>query len=167
MSIEYIKGDLFETDCKYMAHGVNCQGIMGSGVAKIVRDRFPVNYYWYTHYAQKRLSAITDSSKLLGDVLCHNEHGAPELENGKQWFHLFTQDVYGYDGHRFVNYEAVYKCFQTLTLIKRMSVMFPDFNELAIPKIGAGLGGGDWDIISTIIKKTVCESGLRVKVYEL
>ena len=31
--IEYIIGDITETDCEYIAHGVNCQNAMGSGVA--------------------------------------------------------------------------------------------------------------------------------------
>ena len=35
--IEYIKGDLFSEPHKIIDHVVNCYGVMGSGVAKIIR----------------------------------------------------------------------------------------------------------------------------------
>lgn len=34
MITKYIIGDITETELNYIAHGVNCQNVMGSGVAK-------------------------------------------------------------------------------------------------------------------------------------
>lgn len=36
-----------------------------------------------------------------------------------------------------------------------------------MPRIGAGLAGGDWLQIADIIKETLCDKGLRVTVYDL
>ena len=49
MSIKIIDGNLFDSKAKIIAHQVNCQGKMNSGVAKEVRQRFlrkvPMIYY--------------------------------------------------------------------------------------------------------------------------
>jgi O-acetyl-ADP-ribose deacetylase (regulator of RNase III) len=34
MITRYIQGDITETELDFIAHGVNCQNTMGSGVAK-------------------------------------------------------------------------------------------------------------------------------------
>jgi O-acetyl-ADP-ribose deacetylase (regulator of RNase III) len=36
---------------------------------------------------------------------------------------------------------------------------------IGLPKIGAGTGGGKWEVISEIIEKTL--NGWEVKIYEL
>jgi len=43
MPIEFIKGDLFANRYKAraLAHGCNCQGSMGAGMATGFRDRYP------------------------------------------------------------------------------------------------------------------------------
>ena len=51
--IEYIKGDIRDTDCKVIAHGVNCQGVMGSGVAKALYEKWPEVKKSYLKYCNK------------------------------------------------------------------------------------------------------------------
>lgn len=40
MPIKYIKGSLLDTDAKIIVHGCNCQGVMGSGVAKQLKKNY-------------------------------------------------------------------------------------------------------------------------------
>lgn len=47
MSIKIIDGNLFDSKAKIIAHQVNCQGKMNSGVAKEVRQRYPHVYRDY------------------------------------------------------------------------------------------------------------------------
>jgi O-acetyl-ADP-ribose deacetylase (regulator of RNase III) len=148
MMIEYIKGDLFTTDCKYIAHGVNCQGVMGAGVAKIVKERFPKAFRTYYNHC----STQDFQSSLLGNVCI-----SPK-ENDKVILNCFTQDFYGRNGS-YVSYDALVNCFDAIS--------FADISELAMPKIGAGLGGGDWSIIEAIINSKLIKKGIKVKVYEL
>ena len=42
--IHYVKGNLLDSDCDYICHQVNCQGVMGSGIAKQIRERWPEVY---------------------------------------------------------------------------------------------------------------------------
>lgn len=45
--IRYIKGDLLETDAPVIVHGCNCQGVMGSGVAKQIKEKYFTVYEIY------------------------------------------------------------------------------------------------------------------------
>lgn len=147
MIIDYRKGNLLDHDGP-IAHGVNCQGKMNSGVAKAIREKYPQHYRDYMH----EVSTGGVPPLLLGNVFCTDQ---------KVWG-LFTQLVYGYNGVRYVNYWAVANCFRKLNrhLIKPL---YPPI--LGIPKIGAGLGGGDWNIIEQIINDAT--PNLDIIVYEL
>lgn len=48
MSVEVIEGgNLFESECKYLINAVNCQGVMGAGIAKQFADKYPKMYDEY------------------------------------------------------------------------------------------------------------------------
>ena len=44
MAVIIKEGNVFDSDADIICHQVNCQGVMGSGVAKEVRERFPNVY---------------------------------------------------------------------------------------------------------------------------
>lgn len=155
--IEYRKGDLFSVTEGLIAHGVNCQGVMGSGVAKIVREKYP---HVFDQYFKRTVTANT-SSCLLGTVQFVSTSDK-DIFTGPSLViaNCFTQDFYG-TNKRHVNYEAVAKCFEVLNL---RSKLYTD-KLINIPKIGAGLGGGDWNVIESIIKSE-CKD-IDVVVWEL
>jgi O-acetyl-ADP-ribose deacetylase (regulator of RNase III) len=148
MKIEYRQGDLFETDIKAIAHGCNAQGVMGSGVAKIIYDRFPRAYERYVNEYKTNLSLN------LGHVIA-----VPE--NGKIIINAITQEYYGKDGKRYVSYDAVADAM--ITINKFYDVY--GITSVAMPQIGAGLGGGDWNVISAIIESELTQ--LQPVVYIL
>ena len=124
MITKHIKGDITETELKYIAHGVNCQNVMGSGVAKALFQKWSevkVRYHDYCNWA------LEDEREILGTV-------ASVMLKDKTIYNLFTQEFYGYDKKRYVNYAAIVNCFQRL---KSNSHRFD--GPIAIPKIGCGL----------------------------
>jgi O-acetyl-ADP-ribose deacetylase (regulator of RNase III) len=127
MPIEYVKGNLFDTHCNVIVHGCNAQGVMGSGVAKIIRDQYPEAYQTYK---RSKLS--------LGSV-------SKASSNGKIIVNAITQQYYGRDAIRYVSYDAISEVFV------QINHSFKN-QEIAMPQIGAGLGGGDWSVISAIIE---------------
>ena len=144
--IEYRKGNLLDVTSGVIAHGVNCQGVMGSGVAKAIREKYPLAYRTYLKKVQKCVEFNNNTSALLGQVqFCSTSDNEVFTGPNVVVANCFTQDFYGTD-KRHVNYEAVAKCFQTLYVRSGM------YGQLNIPKIGAGLGGGDWSVIESIIK---------------
>ena len=143
--VEYVDGDLLESDHRYIAHGVNCQGVMGSGIAKQIKEKYPKVYEKYTMKEPK-----------LGYVQW------VECKN-RTIINLFTQEYYGRD-MRFVSYDAIDIAFARLN--DQFSALYlNDCHILGIPKIGAGLGGGNWKIIETIINERT--SDIPIVVYSI
>lgn len=133
MKIKYIQGDLFQTDIKHIMHGCNDQGVMGSGVAKIVRELHPAAY---KHYLDQDLE--------LGKVFY-----VPS--NDKIIINAVTQHRYGKDGRKYVSYDAVDLIMKKVNY----TLMLDDYKEVAMPKIGSTLGGGNWNIIEKIIEENM------------
>lgn len=145
--ILYKKGDLFETELKIIAHGCNCSGGFGSGVAKIIASKYPEAKIAYLNKLK------TNRGWRLGDVQIVNTRG-------KIICNCATQERFGYDGRKYVDYEAIK---EVMFFLKRLSI---EMNEtIAIPKIGAGLAGGDWNVIEKIINEVFQET--KIVVYEL
>lgn len=151
--IEYRVGNLFDTNIRFIGHGCNCMGRMGSGVAKIVKEQYPKAY---EDYKKACNMAATNPAALLGMMV------AVDTEDQKTILNMFTQKEYGTD-KRHVDYEAVYKVFDFLNTFFKG---YPEHERyVAIPKIGAGLAGGNWKIISTIIEE--CSVEYQTVVYVL
>lgn len=134
--IKYIKGDLFTTDADVIAHGVNCKGGFGSGIAGIIKTKYPKARYYY-------LDKYEEDGWKLGDVqYIYIPNGDFTIAN------CATQNDYLPRGIEHVNYDAV------RTVMEKLKGYCESNNyTIAIPKIGAGLAGGDWDKIEEIINK--------------
>lgn len=150
MITKYIKGDITETELRHIAHGVNCQNVMGGGVAKALFEKWPeikTKYHEYCNWA------IKDQIEMLGTV-------ASVILKDKNIYNLFTQEYYGYDKKRYVSYSAIVNCFQRLVSNKHRFD-----GPIAIPKIGCGLAGGDWKFVEQLINDTVGDD-LEIWVYD-
>lgn len=144
--IQYIQNDLFSTKVKIIAHGVNCSNGFGSGIAGIISKKFP---YAKKCYHDKYIYIGWS----LGDIQC--------IKCGdKIIVNIATQQNYGNDGKVYIDYEnGIEKGLRNLfTWMKSRG-----YSEVAMPKIGAGLGGGDWNIISDIIERL--SGDIIVKVF--
>lgn len=132
--VKEIKGDLLSADVKIRCHQVNCKGVMGAGIAKQVKEKYPEAYEQY--------KALCDQfgSSLLGHtqfVTCHD---------GTIIANMFAQDSYGGSGPD-TNLGAMDECLsQVATFAFRTdaSVGFPRL-------LGCGLGGGNWDDVGKLI----------------
>jgi O-acetyl-ADP-ribose deacetylase (regulator of RNase III) len=120
-------------------HGCNAQGVMGSGIALQIRNKYPDCYLGYKNTLVEFKKSGIDP---MGLVIPYHNGRNLIICNG------ITQDGFGRaDGKRYVNYEAVLKVFE-------QSAQMAITNNAAIhyPQIGAGLGQGDWSVISDIIE---------------
>ena len=148
--IEYIKGDLFAAGERVIAHGCNCQGVMGAGVARIVRTEFENVYDYYKE-------ACNMGWFYPGVVM------PVDSWNGNQKtliYNLATQDQPGANAR----YLFVERAMQNML----MSMNKRRLSRVAMPKIGCGIGGLDWEVVEDIIKQTFPSPfGIQVVVYEL
>ena len=145
-----IKGSLLDSDCDYICHQVNCQGKMNSGVAKAIRDKWPVVYDKYYHRCQYEISG----SPLLGSIQIIPINEKQNVVN------LFSQENYGYDGKRYTSYDAFYDALVRLrdTTSSDSSYAFPC-------RIGSDRGGANWWVIRCMIEQVFY--GRKVYIYYL
>lgn len=146
MQIEYVKGDLLETNIKHIIHGCNSHGVMRSGVAKFIREKYPQAYQDYN-------ASYNSYGLELGTIIVSVQN------DGKVIHNAITQKDYGRDSSRvYVSYWAIAEAFRKINLW--------GIKEIAMPKIGAGLANGDWNVISAIIENTLIDTKPVVYVLE-
>ncbi len=148
--ITYRKGDLMQVKSGILAHGCNMHGVMGSGVAKLVKEMYPKAFERY----RKDLTGGFPLGSV--SVWSPQETGTVEFLVAS----CLTQEDMGYDGKRYVSYDAIDSCFNILNIISIKAGL-----PIHIPRIGAGLGGGSWDVIAEIIRDR-CEE-VSVTVWDL
>ena len=147
----HVKGNLLNAEEKYIMHGCNDRGVMGSGVALAIRNKWPKAYQDYVNFF-KGHDGIHISRSDLGSIIY-----SPQPD-GKVIINAITQKGYGRTGEKFVKYDAIDDIFRKLNTNTDISIV-------AIPMIGAGLGGGDWSVIESIIRSRA--KNYDVKVYSL
>lgn len=136
-TIKNITGNILDSDAPIIAHQVNCMGVMGAGVAKCVREKYPDIMTTYSRWCKDY-----DSKFLLGRVLDYC------TDNNQIIANCFAQDKTG--SGRQTNYEAFYTCLGNL---KKAVDYYGVEHRIAFPyKIGCGLGGADWNIIFAMIE---------------
>ena len=144
--ITVVKKDLLEMNVDVIAHQVNCQGVMGAGLALQISNTYPKVYAAYKKYCP--------NSELLGKIQV--------VDSGKHFVaNLFAQDKYGRD-KRYTDYTALGKCLTSL----RVYMIAKGLKTLALPYgIGCGLAGGDWKIVCEIIRDVFTPVEDKITVY--
>ena len=144
--ITYIKADLFTEPHPLIAHGCNAQGVMGAGVAKIIKNKFPQAFNRYKEECDE-YKRYKRTEWILGNVILEGT-----IAN------CITQEFYGIDTDRYVSYDAIDTCMLKL----RTLIFYKLIPYIAMPKIGAGLGGGNWEVIEAIINHRMKDVDVRV-----
>lgn len=134
-----------------IVHGCNARGKMGSGFAKELRERFPAAYQEYYNFHKQY--GLTE-----GTIVDHVDSTNLVIVNA------ITQDYYGYDGGKYVSYDAIDSCFELIQNIAEELVQDGKEVKVHFPLIGAGLAGGHWDVIESIInhRLTAAEKNLYI-----
>lgn len=142
-----IKGDILKAfkrgEIDMLAHGCNCQGKFGAGIAKQIAEQYPIVKYWY------------DTALLiLGSCQIVNTN------NGQFIANCFTQNKVGnaYITKRtYLDYKSLTKC------MKYINNFCLDHNlSLGMPKIGCGLAGGSWRRVKGILEDIFTDVDLRI-----
>ncbi len=160
MSVEYVKGDLLsfsQWNCALQC--VNAQGVMGSGLAKSFRDRWPAVY---TVYREAYEAGELD----LGTFT------VAEVEPGKRVINLVGQTFYRKDPAdktRYASYDAVYSGMETLraALQDAMEAGRGPYS-LGIPlKLASDRAGASWPVIDSMIHDIWAGSSIKTYIVEL
>jgi O-acetyl-ADP-ribose deacetylase (regulator of RNase III) len=153
--IRIIEGDILESNADIIFHQVNCQGVMGSGLAKQIRDKYPNVYQDYKNYCNQH-----KPEELLGTICCSRYNELNCICN------VFGQLNYGTNKVQ-TDYAAVKKAlFVQRRILKDLYWQYPNC-KLAFPyKMGCGLAGGDWNIVYEIIEEVFGDYSVTIYKYK-
>ena len=149
-----IEGNLLDANVDFICHQVNCQGKMGSGVAKAIRERYPQVYEQY-----KQFYDMNTTEQLLG---FSQYVKVSDVVEQKPYYvvNMFAQANYGYDGKQYTSLEAFKNCLESIdSHCIGYTVAFPWL-------IGCVRGGADWNVVLPMILETLTHVK-EIKFYKL
>jgi len=145
MPLLFTKGDIFATDgIKAYAHGCNCAGAMGAGIAIEFKRRWPRMFEEYR-------ARCEDGRFALGDVFTWTEDDVTV-------FNLGTQEHWKKKAQIPALSRAIRK---TIELAKHAGIA-----RVGLPRIGAGLGGLDWPRVKKVLRETAEDPAVTLIVFE-
>lgn len=149
MTVEHRKGDIFaQPDVEAVGHGVNCHGVMGSGIAVLFRKRWEAMYQAYR-------AACQAGELKLGELFPWRVEGDPQYS----WvYNLASQYHPGPDA----SYEGVRS--SVTAMLEHMEAH--GVASVALPWIGSGIGGLEWERVSAIIEELAGDAPQHVVLVE-
>ena len=133
-------GNLFDTTQTHVGHGVNTYGVMGAGIAKEFKARYPHNF--------KQYKAWCDSGEAKGgDFLLSGEQN-------KILVNIASQERPG--RHAKMQYLVI-----ALTTLARNR---PGIT-LALPEIGCGIGGLEWGSVKSALQEIEVWNDIEFEVW--
>lgn len=144
MPATFIRGDLFHHGLSALAHGCNCAGAMGKGIAVEFRSRFPKMYAEYKRRCK-------DGRFDLGDVFAWTE-GALTI------FNLGTQKTW--------RTKAALPAIETSLREMVRLAEAAGITRVGVPRIGAGLGGLAWTDVRAVLEAIGRTTTLELVVFE-
>lgn len=147
-NIEIRTGDIFKADADAIVNTVNCVGIMGRGIALQFKNAYPANF--------KAYKAACDAEQVQPGRMF-------VFETGKftpRFIVNFPTKRHWKGKSRIEDIEA------GLAALAR-EISDRGIKSVAVPPLGAGLGGLEWDIVLPRIKLALQDiSGVEVIIFE-
>ncbi len=142
----YRVGSVLDTDAPALGHGVNCVGVMGAGVAAVIRARWPRMFPVYRQ-------ACLDGTLSPGGALPWAT-GEPGV---KVVYNMASQKRPG-------------RCARIDLVEQAGAATLRDasargYDRVAIPKIGAGIGGLDWSAVQDVLARLEVGTGVQWEVW--
>jgi O-acetyl-ADP-ribose deacetylase (regulator of RNase III) len=154
MKYEETPGDLIKMaqngDFDVITHGCNCFSNMGAGIAIPMKRNFRCS-----DFPMERLETAGDVNK-LGQIEGRPINIGPE--KSVVVINSYTQ-YYPNAKMKPLDYEALTLCMRKINHRYKGK-------HIGLPKIGAGLAGGDWDKIKHIIQTELIDCDITVVIFE-
>lgn len=127
--IEYRKGNIFESGAYALVNPVNCVGIMGKGLALQFKNQFPENFKLYKQLCDE---GGLQPGKLL--LVEESDHLIINFPTKRHW-----KD------------KSLIEDIDTGLKVLAQQIIKKKIQSIAIPALGCGLGGLEWDQIKTLL----------------
>lgn len=125
-----VTGNLLNAEEVAIGHGVNTKGLMGAGIAKAIREAYPQISGAYIQWCNQGAQG--------GDVQLY------KISDERIIVNIASQELPGAD--------AQYAWLATglMEAVKQLRAL--SIHRLALPRIGCGIGGLDWEAVRVIMR---------------
>jgi O-acetyl-ADP-ribose deacetylase (regulator of RNase III) len=147
--IHYKTGNLFDSEAEALVNTVNTIGVMGKGIALQFKNIFPNNYKIYTN-------ACKNNELKIGQLLVTEE---ATLLTGKKIIINFPTKT---------NWRlpSEYKYIEDGLVELKKVIKAKNIKSIAIPPLGAGNGGLDWNKVKQILGNSLSNIDCEIYIYE-
>lgn len=147
--IQFTTGDMLQSAADAFVNTVNTVGVMGKGIALQFKEAFPANYKIYAEACKNKelepgkLLAVRDANLLYGDKLIIN---FPTKTHWRQ--------------------PSKYEYIEQGLIALRELIKKENINSIALPPLGCGNGGLDWNIVKPMMEKYLERSPIDIFIFE-
>lgn len=146
--IRYTTGDVLRADVDALVNTVNCVGVMGRGIALQFKRAFPANYEEYR-------AACDHGEVVPGRMFITERHAL----SGPKYIINFPTKRHWRGKSRIEDIETGLDAL-------RNDILARDIRSIAIPPLGAGLGGLNWRDVRSRIEQKLGDLDVDIVVYE-
>lgn len=144
--MKIVEGDLLaEVNEGLILQQVNAQGVMGSGFARAIFERWPdVKERYQDVFLMNQFHRGSDYMGRIQPV---------QVQPGLFVVNMVAQQFYGKDGKKYTSYDALHTCLSAIAKLNENQNL-----RIHHPLIGCGLGGGDWKVVEPLIESILGET---------
>lgn len=142
--IKMIIGDIFESDKDVLVNTVNCVGVMGKGIARIYKEKFPEMFEQYKNMCNKK-------EIVTGQIYPYYENGKVRIINFPTKQHWRSPSKLEYITSGLDWFIAHYKELE--------------ITSIAFPPLGCGNGGLDWETVGPIMYHKLYQLPIDIEIY--
>jgi O-acetyl-ADP-ribose deacetylase (regulator of RNase III) len=143
--ITYLKGDIFSSKLQTLTCPVNCKGVMGKGLALEFKKTFP---------------GLSEAYKQACDI-GHLRIGRPWI-----WKVNDVRQVMCFPTKNHWNKPSTYEYISWGFVGLFQLHLQGEIQSLALPPLGCGLGGLEWDKVKPMLDKDLGDLPIKIEVYE-
>ena len=141
--MKQIAGNILDVQYGIIGQQVNCKLIMGAGLAKQIREKYPIVFSEY-----KRVMSAADEPRRLGKCQI------VEVASKK----LYVANLFGQ--HNFLPRGIQHTDYTALGMALRSLAVWRDSTNKDLPIylpycIGCGLAGGNWNVVQGVITDAI------------
>lgn len=146
--IKFLKGDLLKSDAEALVNAVNTVGVMGKGIALKFKNQYPENYKVY--------KATCNKGELkVGKILI--------VKDGD----LFNQKfIVNFPTKQHWRAPSEISHIEDGLIALKKAIQEHAIQSIAIPPLGCGLGGLDWNVVKPMIIEALQELDINIYIYE-
>lgn len=148
--IKYVIGDLLSAEAQALVNTVNTVGVMGKGIALQFKEKYPSNF---NHY----LTACKNNQLVPGKLIITKES---TTDSGEKIIINFPTKTVWYKKSQYSYIESGLDAL--VKAIKEYNI-----KSIAIPPLGCGNGGLNWDIVKSMMEGRLSElTDVDIQIFE-